>query len=200
MSELIADGVFHILGILLAIVGTVFLLVSIEESGAEFVAVAIYLATLLIAMTASAAYNMLPVSRPKWILRRLDHSSIYLLIAGTYSPVMVEIGAWWLLAVVWTVAVLGVLLKVLLPGRYDRASIAIYLAMGWSGALVFDDLVATLPGAVFWLLAIGGIVYSAGVVFHLWNRLRFHNAIWHGFVLAAAALHYSAVWRLALQA
>jgi hemolysin III len=144
----------------------------------------------------------LPVSRAKWVLRRFDHSAIYVLIAATYTPFIAEmpvsatsIG---LLAGVWSIAVVGIVLKLVLPGRLDKLSIALYLAMGWSGAMVFNTLVATLPPSVLWLIAAGGLLYSFGVIFHVWERLRFQNAIWHGFVLLGASCHYSAVLSLVL--
>ncbi len=81
-----------------------------------------------------------------------------------------------------------------MPGRFDRLSILLYLALGWSGVMVYDTMVQSLPPAVFWLIAAGGMVYSLGVIFHVWERLRFQNAIWHGFVVVGAALHYCAVF------
>ncbi len=86
----------------------------------------------------------------------------------------------------------------MLPGRLDKLSIALYLAMGWSGAMVFNTMVATLPPSVLWLIAAGGLLYSFGVIFHVWERLRFQNAIWHGFVLLGASCHYTAVLSLVL--
>ncbi|MFZ4532931.1 MAG: PAQR family membrane homeostasis protein TrhA, partial [Alsobacter sp.] len=145
----------------------------------------------------SAAYNMVPPSRIKWLLRRADHSAIYVMIAGTYTPFMTQMKdtalAASLSATVWIGALAGVALKLSLPGRYDRAAIAIYLALGWSVLIVIDPLAASLPQAALWLLASGGILYSTGVVFHVWESLPFQNAIWHGFVLAAAACHYVAI-------
>jgi len=103
-----------------------------------------------------------------------------------------------LLAGVWTIAAVGIVLKLVLPGRLDNLSIALYLAMGWSGAMVYNTLVETLPASVLWLIAAGGLLYSFGVIFHVWERLRFQNAIWHGFVLLGASCHYSAVLSLVL--
>lgn len=99
-----------------------------------------------------------------------------------------------LLLFVWSVAFVGIMLKLFMPGRFDRLSILLYLALGWSGVMVYDTMVQSLPPAVFWLIAAGGMVYSLGVIFHVWERLRFQNAIWHGFVVVGAALHYCAVF------
>ena len=94
---------------------------------------------------------------------------------------------------VWLSAAAGVTLKLALPGRFDRLSIILCLLLGWSGIVAYDSLASAIPGPSLWLLAGGGILYSFGTLFHLWERLRFHNAIWHGFVLLAAGCHYSAV-------
>lgn len=195
VPEIWADGVVHALGLAFAVVGAAVLcVVLLQASGGRLPAVGVYLATLILSLAVSAAYNLWPVSRAKWILRRLDHAAIFLLIAGTYTPFMALLGEWTVLAAIWAVAVFGIALKVLLPGRFDRLTIALYLALGWSGAALAPDLVPIASPSVLWLIAIGGLLYSFGVVFHVWDRLRFHNAIWHGFVLAAAAVHYAAVW------
>jgi hemolysin III len=119
------------------------------------------------------------------------------MIAATYTPFVAVIGdsrlAWGLLAAMWTTAALGAALKLLLPGRFDRLSVALYLAMAWSGIMAYEPVMAGLPTPSLWLLAAGGILYTVGVVFHLSERLRYQNAIWHCFVLAAAACHYGAV-------
>jgi hemolysin III len=103
-----------------------------------------------------------------------------------------------LLGGVWSVAVIGIILKLLFPGRFDRFAIVLYLAMGWSGVMVYDTIASVLPDSVLALIAAGGILYSGGVVFHVWERLRFQNAIWHSFVLLGAGCHYSAVLDLVL--
>ena len=94
---------------------------------------------------------------------------------------------------VWLSAAVGMALKLALPGRFDRLAVILCLLLGWSGVIAYDSLASAIPSSSLWLLAIGGILYSLGTVFHVWRRLRFHNAIWHGFVLLAASCHYSAV-------
>jgi hemolysin III len=98
-----------------------------------------------------------------------------------------------LLAGVWSVAVIGIVLKLFWPGRFDRVSVGLYLAMGWSGLIACDAGVAVLPQLALWFIVAGGALYSLGVIFHAWRRLRFQNAIWHAFVLLGAACHYTAV-------
>jgi hemolysin III len=98
------------------------------------------------------------------------------------------------LAMIWVVALIGIAVKLFLPGRFDRLSIGLYLMLGWSGLLAYESVIAALQPTALWLLAIGGALYSVGVVFHIWRTLPFQNAIWHGFVLAATACHYGTIW------
>ena len=164
---------------------------------ADSLSVGIYTIGLLTMLGFSAAYNLWPISRTKWILRRFDHSAIYVTIAGTYTPFIVQmkigVVSMGLLIGVWLVAIVGITLKLLLPGRLDRLAILLYLLLGWSGVVFYEPVAAALPSLSLWLLAAGGILYSTGVIFHVWQNLRFQNAIWHGFVLVAACCHYSAV-------
>ncbi len=198
-GEILADGIVHGLGILLGSVSVVVLCVIAAQTVGpwEFTAVLIYGGGLLAVLTISALYNLWPVSPVKWILRRFDHSAIYLLIAGTYTPFLTQmkmgIESIVLAASVWTISVVGIALKLLLPGRFDRLSIVLYLLISWSGVLAFEAVFGALPESTLWLLGAGGILYTAGVIFHLWESLRFQNAIWHAFVLVAAACHYGAV-------
>jgi hemolysin III len=198
-SEIIADGVVHAIGVSLGLAGVVVLLLSVVSSGGavEVTPVAVYAVGLLTTLGLSAAYNMWPVSPVKWLLRRFDHAAIYVLIAATYTPFLAqlktEVAAVGLMLVVWLTAVIGAVIKLLLPGRFDRLAIALYLLLGWSGLAVYHPIVAALPSSILWLLAAGGVLYSAGVTFHLWKKLRFQNAIWHGFVLLATCCHYTAI-------
>ncbi|HEX8666679.1 MAG TPA: hemolysin III family protein [Beijerinckiaceae bacterium] len=198
-GEILADGAVHVVGIVLGLVGAVVLIAWAAGSvhAGELTAVVVYAAALLAMLGISAAYNLWPVSDTKWILRRFDHSAIYVLIAGTYTPLMTQMKASVetvaLLAGIWATALVGAALKLALPGRLDRISILLYLALGWSGVAVYDSVAAALPASALWLVAAGGLLYSGGVVFHVWSRLPFQNAIWHAFVLAAAACHWGAV-------
>jgi len=148
-------------------------------------------------LTFSATYNLWPVSRAKWLLRRYDHSAIYLLIAGTYTPFIMEVKESYfaiaLLVGVWCLAIVGIVLKFRYPGRFDRVAVGLYLAMGWSGMMLYDAVVKTLPSMALGFVVAGGVLYSFGVIFHAWQRLRFQNVIWHCFVLLGAACHYTAV-------
>jgi hemolysin III len=130
-------------------------------------------------------------------LRRFDHSAIFVLIAATYTPFL-QRGSddpllFAMLIAIWLFAAMGIVLKCFFPGRCDKVAILLYLAMGWSGVLVAKPVATHIPYASMLLIVIGGVIYSLGVIFHAWEKLRFQNAIWHGFVVAAAAVHYSAV-------
>jgi hemolysin III len=197
--ELIADGTIHAIGVSLGLIGAVVIVLMAAQSGAatDIPSILIYAVGLLAMLGFSAAYNMWPISPVKWVLRRFDHSAIYLMIAGTYTPFVGQlkdgVASAGLLLGVWLTAIIGVALKLLMPGRFDRTAIALYLILGWSCVVAYGPISAALPNASLWLLVAGGVLYSIGVIFHAWRKLRFHNAIWHGFVLAAACCHYSAV-------
>ncbi|MCJ2121961.1 PAQR family membrane homeostasis protein TrhA [Methylobacterium sp. J-077] len=199
--EIVADGVIHGLGVVLGLAGAVALVATALTAHLGFgerAAVVLYATALVLMLGVSAVYNLYPVSPRKWLLRRADHALIYLMIAGTYTPLVALVGsgtrAYLLLAVIWLVALVGIAVKLFLPGRYDRLSIALYLLLGWSGLLAYESVIAALQPTALWLLAIGGLLYSVGVLFHVWRTLPFQNAIWHGFVLAATACHYGTIW------
>jgi len=197
-AEIVADGVVHAIGVCLGLIGAVTIVVmAVMIERIDLTPILVYVIGLITMLVFSAAYNMWPVSPVKWVLRRFDHSAIYLLIAGTYTPFVGQmknaLASAGLGIGVWLSAAVGMALKLALPGRFDRLAVILCLLLGWSGVIAYDSLASTIPSSSLWLLAIGGILYSLGTVFHVWRRLRFHNAIWHGFVLLAASCHYSAV-------
>jgi hemolysin III len=203
-AEMIADGIVHGIGVFGGLIAATVLIVltAVYATALDVVAVSVYGAGLLAMLVLSATYNLWPVSRAKWVLRRFDHSAIYMLIAATYTPFIMELKdsvfAVVMLIGVWCVAIVGIGLKLFLPGRFDRLSVGLYLAMGWSGFMLYDSGVAALPPLTLWFIAAGGLLYSLGVIFHAWRRLRFQNVIWHCFVLLGAACHYTAVLDLVL--
>lgn len=198
-GELVADGMIHAIAMLAAIVGLAVLIVLVlmKRGGLELSAVAVYGVGLLSMFGFSAAYNMAPPSSLKWLLRRFDHSSIYLMIAGTYTPLLTLVtDTFWasiLALVVWIGAIAGIVLKVALPGRFDKLSVGIYLMLGWVAVVAIKPLIDSLPPLTMILLGAGGLLYSTGVAFYVWKNLKFNNAIWHGFVAAAAGCHYAAI-------
>jgi hemolysin III len=192
-SEIRADAMVHGAGILAALAGSIVLL---AHAGLSWV-LAAYLSGLIVMLACSAAYNLTPPSRLKWILRRFDHSAIFLLIAGTYTPLLPFLPdaaqGWTLGLVTWLGAALGIAMKFLFPGRFDRLAILVYLALGWVGITAAGAFAQVLPPQVLNLIIAGGLLYTIGVIFHVWESLRFHNAIWHGFVTVAAACHFAAI-------
>jgi hemolysin III len=199
LAELLADGIVHALALLAGLIAFPLLLFhGLQTAGTgTFAALTVYAAGFFLMWGFSLAYNMTPPSALKWLLRRFDHSMIYVMIAGTYTAVIPHLDspawAWTLGAVVWTGAALGILVKVALPGRYDRLAILAYVMLGWVGVIAAGPVIAALPTASLWLLVAGGVTYVAGVGFYVWERLQFQNAIWHGFVAVAAGLHFAAI-------
>src|SRR5450432_2167126 len=163
-AELIADGVVHGIGVFAGLVAATVLIVltAVYATAFEVTVVSVYVAGLLAMLVLSAIYNLWPVSRAKWVLRRFDHSAIYLLIAATYTPFIVELKdsyfAIALLVGVWCVAIVGIVIKLMLPGRFDRLSVGLYLAMGWSGFMIYDTVMASLPPLTLWFIAAGGVL------------------------------------------
>jgi hemolysin III len=196
-NEDIVDGVIHVGGMVFAVTGSAWLLWHVVGLPVAL-GVFVYCVGLLSMIFASAAYNMTPEAAwAKSILRRVDHSAIFIMIAATYTPFAASrlappFGTYILIAI-WGCAAAGVALKVLFPRRFEMASIALYLAMGWMIVTVISPLAASVAKLDFWLLMGGGAVYSAGVAFYIIERIPFHKAIWHAFVLVAAILHFSAV-------
>ena len=198
-AEIAADAVIHALGVGFALIGGPILigLVAAEGEAWPIVAISIYVATLIAMFTASAGYNLIPIDSWKGWLRRLDHSTIYLKIAGAYTPfAAISIGGFVgkaLLATVWAVALLGLALKLLYPRRFEILSIVLYLALGWAAVFVAGDVARSVDSVALILVLIAGGLYSVGVIFHLWERLPFQNAIWHLMVLSATAVLYAAM-------
>lgn len=199
--EFAADRWVHVLGLSLGIVGAAALIARTATGAArsDAVPVAIYIFGLLSMLGCSAAYNLAPPSRLRPLLRQFDHAAIFLMIAGTYTPFTTRhIADGWpdaLTSFIWIVALFGVAAKFAFPRRFEGLSVVTYLMLGWVGLAAFRSLTATLDPFTIDLLVVGGVLYTVGVGFHLWRALPFQNAIWHGFVLAAAACHYAAILR-----
>ena len=196
------NSISHLVGAVLALIGLGALLaVSIEhKSAAMIVSFSIFGVTLVLLYTMSTLYHSFHPPRLKKIFQKLDHVSIYLLIAGTYSPYMLvslgdEKGAL-MLAFVWGLAVLGLLLDLLVPKRMETLQIIIYLVMGWVCTFQFSSLQAAIPlPGIIWLTA-GGITYTLGVIFYVldsMNKLRHAHGIWHMFVLCGSICHFFSI-------
>lgn len=197
-AEVLADGFIHTVGICASITAAALMLCFALPAlnGVSVTALGIYSITLIAMFSCSAAYNLIPHRPWKPFLRRIDQAAIFLKIAGTYTPMVILIGSiysYGVLAVVWAVALGGAVAKLIMPPQRDRYTVPLYLALGWASIVLIMPMVETLPALASWLVLAGGLLYSAGVFFHLWDDLKYQNAIWHGFVLAAAVCHFAAV-------
>jgi hemolysin III len=193
-----ADLVVHLTGLTLALFGGGVLLglsVGLGSLG-QTTAIAIYAIGLLAMLGFSTAYNFGKAPHRPW-LKRLDHAGIFLMIAGSYTPFTTQklTGGWaiGMTAAVWSIAVLGALGKVFLPGVGRRFWVGLYLALGWLVVVALKPMIDAVSWVALLLLAIGGTIYSTGVIFYLKKRLKFRRAIWHGHVVAGAGVHWAAV-------
>ena len=193
-----ADRVVHVVGIGLGTAAAIALVVvtAVDGEAGDLVPILIYAIGLVAMLGCSAAYNVFNASvRREW-LRRFDHAAIFAMIAGTYTPFTTRLAGDWasgLTVAIWAVAATGIVLKLLRPRHIEAISIVLYLALGWIGLVAVGPFRSALDARTLALLTLGGVIYTAGVVFHLWRRLPYQNAIWHGFVLVAASVHYVAV-------
>jgi hemolysin III len=201
-GEEIAHALTHGLGIVLAIAGLTVMVARATLYGDAWhiVGAAIFGTTLVLMYTASTLYHSIPAEQlpnTKRVLRIIDHSSIYLLIAGTYTPfTLVTLNGpwgWSLFGIVWGLALVGVVFKLFATGRFERLSLAIYLGMGWCVIIAIKPLVRELPTGGLVLLIAGGLAYTGGVAFYALDSRRYFHAIWHAFVLAGSVLQYFAV-------
>ena len=196
--ERTVDACVHAAGILFSVAAAALLLTGAFGTSplSLFAGLIVYSIALVGMFTASAAYNLTSQAGLKEKLRRLDHAAIFVMIAGSYTPFALVVGGgagYAMLAAVWAIAAIGVTIKLRFPRRFDKLSILLYLAQGWIVLFALDSITAALPDRALTLLLAGGIVYTAGVGFHLMERLRFHNVIWHCFVLGGAACQFIAV-------
>jgi hemolysin III len=199
IGEEIANSITSGIGIVLAIAGLAVLTAFAASHGDAWhmVGCSIFGATLVLAYTTSTLYHSIQNERVKRVLRAFDHSAIFLLIAGTYTPFMLVNlrgpWGWWLLGVIWSLAAAGIVLRLVLHGRLHWLVVSIYVAMGWAVVIAGKPMWERVDGGGLALLAAGGIAYTAGIIFYVWRRLPYHHAIWHGFVLLGSALHFFAV-------
>jgi len=197
--ELAADCIIHILGIAGGSIGgaTLVALIAARGDSLELGALLIYAVGMVAMFGCSAAYNLARTSRWRAAFQRCDHAAIFVMIAGTYTPfTLLRLdGAWsWgLTTCVWSIAGIGMLIKLCQRCDLRYASAAPYLLLGWIGIIAIDPLFRSLGWETLGLIGLGGALYMIGIGFHVWNRLPFQNAIWHAFVLAAASVHYAAV-------
>jgi hemolysin III len=198
-AEELANSLTHGAGLALSIVGFLVLVILAAMRGGAWriVSCAVYGSTLISLYTASTLYHSTRSRRLKRVLKICDHSAIYLLIAGTYTPfLLVNLrGSWgWsLFAVIWGLAMAGILFKVWFVEHFSVLSTVVYVLMGWLALVAIKPMLLRVPlSGLLWLL-VGGVLYTVGVVFYAWKKVPYNHAIWHGFVLAGSTCHYFAV-------
>ncbi|NTV45864.1 MAG: hemolysin III family protein [Chlorobiales bacterium] len=198
-KEEIANSLTHGAGVALSIVGFISL---ISQPGTtddmwRIIAFSIYGSALVLLYLASTLYHSVQKPALKYFFRVIDHASIYLLIAGTYTPFLLvsmrNTWGWTLFILIWAIAILGVCFTTIFIRRFRKLSVATYVIMGWLAVLSLHELLTSIPSIGIVWLAVGGIVYTLGVVFYMWHKLPYHHAIWHIFVLAGSACHYLAI-------
>ena len=204
LGEEIASSITHGLGLVGSIVMFPFLIIAASRDGDRWrvMSAIVFGISLILLYAASTFYHALPGPRVKHVFRIIDHSAIYVLIAGTYTPFLLGPlrgpWGWTLFIVIWTLAIAGIVMKATLGIRWDRLSTVVYLVMGWIGAIAIKPLLDRVsPTGLLWLLA-GGLAYTAGVVFFVVDqRVRYAHSIWHLFVATGSVCHVVAVLRYA---
>jgi hemolysin III len=200
LREEIAHSVTHGIGAFLAIGGMVVLIIHATSFGSarHVLSCSVFGTSLILLYSASTLYHGIQQPALKNILRIIDHSSIYLLIAGTYTPfTLLNLrGAWgWsLFGVVWGIALIGIILQFTALRKMKYLRLVLYITMGWAALVAIKPLAASVPIRAFMLIVAGGLAYTVGIIFYLWRRLPYHHAIWHLFVLSGSSLHYLAVF------
>lgn len=199
-KEEIAHAITHGIGALLSIVGLVLLITfaSLEGNPWVIVSVTVFGTTMLLMYMASTIVHSLPTGKWKDIFQIFDHASIYLFIAGTYTPFLLvslrsDIG-WVLFGIIWGIALIGVIFKIFFVKKFIVLSTLFYIFMGWLIVIAWEPLTMALDGAALNLLMIGGIFYTVGAVFFIWRRIPYHHAIWHLFVLAGSTFHFFSIF------
>lgn len=203
LGEEIVHGITHGIGALLSAAGLAILVVlaSLYGDVNQIVSMAIYGSTLIILYLASTLYHSFQHPPVKRILRIIDHACIFVLIAGTYTPFLLVairgVVGWTMLVVVWGLAVFGIVFKAIFIDRFRIISTLSYVGMGWLCIVIWNDMVANLSQQSIMFLAIGGVAYTAGVIFYAMDRVPYSHAIWHLFVLAGSIFHFFAILPLA---
>ncbi len=203
-GEEIANAVSHAVGIVFSLFALVLLIVfaAVHGSSWHIVTFVIFGFTMLLLYTCSTLLHALPHGRAKDVFEILDHSSIYLFIAGTYTPILLLLVkgwvAWTLFGVLWGIAAAGIVFKVFFVKRFVLLSTIGYILMGWQAVFVFKPLLQTLPFQGTLFLVAGGVFYTIGSIFYVWRRIPYHHLIWHLFVLAGSVCHFILIFRFVL--
>lgn len=193
-----SHSVSHGVGVAASLLALLLMLQKAGNDGWQLAASLVFGLSLALLYGCSTLYHAWPAGPGKLLLRKLDHSAIFVLIAGTYTPFTLlslrDQGGWWLFGVVWGIALCGIVLKLLTGARFQKLSLALYLIMGWLVLVMIKPLLASVPAAGLWWLLAGGLFYSGGVIFYVQKKLYLHHLIWHLFVLAGSSCHFVAVY------
>jgi len=198
-GEELANAITHGIGVALSIAATVLLIVfaALKGTALHVVSFSIYGTSMILLYTASTLVHSFPSGKAKNVFESLDHSCIYVFIAGTYTPIVFHMvqGAlgWVLFGIVWGLSVIGVIFKSMFASRFMYTSTIIYILMGWCIIFAWKPLTANLSPEGVRLLVIGGILYTFGTIFYVWRKFKFHHAVWHLFVLAGTVVHFFAI-------
>jgi len=199
-GEEIANYVTHGIGAALSVAALVLMILIAlkQQDGLSLTSAIIYGSSLILLFLASTLYHAFRGKKLKSVLQVVDHCSIYLLIAGTYTPfLLISLNGPWgytLLAIIWALALIGIVFRVAFGERYPRFALFTYIAMGWLIVVAASEMLANVPPGGLALLALGGLLYTGGAVFYALEHIPYNHAIWHMFVLAAAVLHFLAVY------
>ena len=202
LGELIANAISHGIGVIFAIVGIVLLLIN-SSGVAEVLSSVIFGVSMIILYSCSTLFHSFPekMKRVYTVFQRLDHSSIFVLIAGTYTPFLVLVvnstKGYILLGILWTITVVGIVFKAIWIEKYKYVHLSLYLIMGWSIVFVFNDMIGEL-GSAFIFVLLGGISYTVGVAFYV-SRFKYAHFVWHLFVLGGSVLHFIAIYMIVLR-
>ncbi len=196
VTEEIWHAVTHGVGLALSIAGLTILVAyaTLQGSTLAIISSAIFGTTLIVMYGSSTLYHAITHTKIKKIFQQFDHASIYFLIAGTYTPItLLTLGGAWgwsIFSVVWSAAIVGIFLKFTYPGRFEKLSLMLYLLMGWIIIIATEPLLSNMKSGGLWLLLSGGLSYTIGIIFYVWDKLTFNHAIWHLFVLGGSILHF----------
>lgn len=199
MGEEIFNSISHGVGVLLSIAALVLLIVfaAIYSDGYGLASALVYGISLILLYTMSMVYHIVQNEKGKKVLRIFDHCSIFILIAGTYTPYLLgplrgALG-WTIFGIIWGVTVVGILLNAISLERFKIISLVCYVLMGWGIVLSIKPLAQNLPAGGLWLLIAGGLVYTVGIVFYVMKKYRYMHSVWHLFVLAGSVCHYFSI-------
>jgi channel protein, hemolysin III family len=199
-GEEIVNSITHGIGALLSIVALVFLIMVAGQYGDiwHLVSFIIYGCSLIVLYLSSTLYHSFSNPKIKNVFARFDHISIFLLIAGTYTPILLTslrgVWGWSLFAVIWGMAITGAVIRSIYLHRFRKLMVGIYLVMGWMAIVAAKQIYLKLPGPSIVFLVLGGVAYSLGVIFYMWRKLPYSHGIWHLFVLAGSTLHFFAIY------